>query len=129
MVEEVTAREAWAALAADEAARLVDVRTPSEWRMVGIPDLGEVGKEVILIPWQSAPSAAPSARFVEGLRAAGLGPAQPVYFICRSGVRSLAAARRAAEAGFGPVFNVARGYEAEAGWRAEALPAKVWDEA
>ena len=35
--------------------------------------------------------------------------ARPVYFLCRSGVRSIAAAEAATAAGLGPAYNVARG--------------------
>jgi rhodanese-related sulfurtransferase len=52
-------------------------------------------------------------------------------FLCRSGVRSVAAARAATAAGLGRSFNVLDGFEGgldraghrgRAGWRAERLP-------
>jgi rhodanese-related sulfurtransferase len=73
-----------------------------------------------------------NASFVEELRDAGLEPSQPLYFLCRSGVRSAAAARAAAAAGFATVYNVADGFEGPpdarghrgqvAGWKADDLP-------
>ena len=41
--------KAWAALAADPSAHLVDVRTVAEWNFVGLPDLGTLGKRVLLV--------------------------------------------------------------------------------
>ena len=34
---------------------LVDVRTTAEWDQIGIPDLAEIGKDVVLIEWQRYP--------------------------------------------------------------------------
>lgn len=132
MVENVSPKESFAALAADRNAQLVDVRTDAEWQYVGIPDLRPLGKQAVLVSWQYFPSGNVNGSFVEELRDAGLDPSQPLYFLCRSGVRSMAAARAAAAAGFAAVYNVADGFEgppdarghrgAVAGWKAEDLP-------
>ncbi len=132
MVEDVAPRQAYEALAGEPDAQLVDVRTDAEWTYVGLPDLQPLGKRVLLVQWQSFPSGAVNPSFVEQLGAAGLAPQHPIYFICRSGVRSLAAAELAARAGYRLVFNVADGFEGPpdadghrgqvAGWKAEALP-------
>lgn len=132
MVDNVTATQAWAALEADPSAQLVDCRTDAEWQYVGIPDLRRAGKQAVLVSWQYFPSGNVNASFVEELRDAGLEPGQKIYFLCRSGVRSMAAARAALAEGFGQVFNVADGFEGPhdpqghrgtlAGWKAEGLP-------
>ena len=66
------------------------------------------------------------------MKQAGLKPEQKIYFLCRSGVRSLAAAQAAQAAGFPHVFNIADGFEGPpdpqghrgttAGWKADGLP-------
>jgi len=132
MVENVSPKESFAALAADRNAQLVDVRTDAEWQYVGIPDLRQLGKQAVLVSWQYFPSGNVNASFVEELRDAGLEPSQPLYFLCRSGVRSMAAAQAAAAAGFAAVYNVADGFEGPpdarghrgsvAGWKADDLP-------
>ncbi len=132
MVENVSARLAWEALARDRDAQLVDCRTDAEWQYVGIPDLRPVGKQAVLISWQYFPSGNVNNAFVEELRDAGLEPLHPIYFLCRSGVRSLAAARAARSEGFVAVFNVEDGFEGPhdgeghrgtvAGWKAGGLP-------
>ena len=131
MVENVAPKDVWTALSADPSAVLVDVRTDAEWNFVGIPDLSAVGKEALLISWQSYPRMEVNADFVGHLKRAGVGPEQSVYFICRSGARSMAAAQAAAQAGYRRVFNVATGFEGGldgskhrgtvGGWKADGL--------
>jgi len=123
---------AWAALEHDAEAHLVDCRTDAEWQYVGVPDLRRAGKQAILVSWQYFPSGNVNRSFVAELSDAGLRPQHKIYFICRSGVRSLAAAHEALAAGFTQVFNVADGFEGPhdaeghrgmlAGWKADGLP-------
>lgn len=132
MVDNVAPHQSWEALQADEDAHLVDVRTDAEWNFVGVPDLATAGKQTVLIPWQMYPTMQPNGGFVDDLKRAGLTPEQSLYFICRSGARSMAAAEAARAAGFPHVFNVANGFEGPpdgqghrgttAGWKAEGLP-------
>ena len=132
MVENVSPRAVYETLRTDKQARLVDVRTDAEWAFVGLPDLSEVGQEPVLIPWQVYPTMQVNGGFADHLRQAGLTPEHKIYFLCRSGVRSVAAARAAAAAGFPHVFNIADGFEGPpdedghrgvtAGWKADALP-------
>lgn len=131
-VPDVSAQQAWEALRTDPDAALVDVRTDAEWNFVGIPELSEIGKQTVLIPWQVYPSMQVNGAFVEHLRKAGLTPLNKLYFLCRSGARSLAAAQAAKAAGFPDVFNLADGFEGPvdpqghrgtvAGWKADGLP-------
>jgi rhodanese-related sulfurtransferase len=131
-VPDVTPAATWEALAQDPAAALIDVRTDAEWNFVGVPDLAEAGKQVVLIPWQVYPSMQVNGAFAEHLRKAGLNPESKLYFICRSGVRSLAAGQAAQAAGFPLAYNVAGGFEGPvdaeghrgqvAGWKADGLP-------
>jgi rhodanese-related sulfurtransferase len=132
MVENVAPTQTWEALQSDEDAHLVDVRTDVEWNFVGLPDLNAVRKKALLIPWQVYPTMQRNASFEEDLHAAGLTAAHKIYFICRSGARSMAAAEAARAAGFPQVFNVADGFEGPpdvqghrgttAGWKADGLP-------
>src|ERR1700712_1476480 len=131
MVENVGPTQAWEALQADDTTQLVDVRTEAEWNFVGVPDLDAAGKKVLLIAWQVYPTMALNTSFEQHLRDAGLTAEHTIYFICRSGVRSMAAAQAARMAGFPRVFNVADGFEgpadanghrgSAAGWKADNL--------
>jgi rhodanese-related sulfurtransferase len=132
MVENVTPEAAWQALSDDPDAVLCDVRTEPEWAFVGVPDLSPAGKEAVLIPWQVYPAMQVNASFLDALREAGVTPEQRVFFMCRSGGRSLAAARAAEAAGYTRAFNVDGGFEGPtdssghrghtAGWKADGLP-------
>jgi rhodanese-related sulfurtransferase len=132
MIEDIDADKVWQALQADPQAQLVDVRTDAEWNFVGVPNLSDLNREVVLIPWQVYPTMQRNGAFIDHLRQAGIAPETPTYFICRSGARSMAAAQAAAAAGFSTVFNVAEGFEGPpdaeghrgqvSGWKASGLP-------
>ena len=132
MIENVPPAETWEALRTNPQAQLVDCRTEAEWNFVGVPDLSDAGKETVLIAWQVYPSMQRDPAFEDRLKRVGLTPDHHIYFICRSGVRSLAAAEAARAAGFQHVYNVAAGFEGPvdrdghrglaAGWKADGLP-------
>lgn len=132
MIENAAPKDVWTALQSDPQARLVDVRTNAEWNFVGLPDLSASGQDPVLIPWQVFPTMQVNGEFVGHMQQAGLTPENKVYFLCRSGVRSMAAAQAAQAAGFPHVFNIADGFEGPpdadghrgtvAGWKAEGLP-------
>ena len=132
MVENVAPAKVYAILLANPRARLVDVRTDAEWTYVGVPNLSKTGQDPVLIPWQLFPSGQVNDRFMDHLHAAGLSADAPVYFLCRSAVRSLAAAQLAQRHGFAQAHNIADGFEGPvnghghrgvvAGWKAAGLP-------
>ncbi len=130
---DLTPNEAWELLTANPDAVLVDVRTRAEWTYVGVPDLSPLGRRVVLDEWVTFPAGTPNTTFVEELRDAGLEPddGRTILFLCRSGQRSIAAAKAATAAGLGPAYNVLEGFEGDvdtqghrgsAGWRAAGLP-------
>lgn len=116
----------------DDRAVLVDVRTRAEWSYVGIPDLSGIGKQTVLVEWVDFPAGARNPGFLSELADAGVGPDAPLLFICRSGQRSIGAARAATAAGLGPAYNVLDGFEgpadnaghrgSSAGWKVQGLP-------
>lgn len=130
---DVSVTEAWGALQSDPQAQLVDVRTAAEWSFVGLPDLSQLERRVHCIEWVTFPSMGPNPRFGVEARTA-LGPDQnvAVYFLCRSGARSRAAAIAMTAAGYTKCFNIAGGFEGDLdaerhrgknnGWKAAGLP-------
>ena len=132
MVENVPPRQVWEALRKDPKAQLVDVRTDAEWTFVGLPDLSSAGKQVVPIQWQVYPTMVRNTAFADQLKEAGFTAEHHIYFICRSGQRSLAAAQAAQAAGFPRSYHVADGFEGgvdaaghrgvASGWKAEGLP-------
>lgn len=132
---DVTVGECWSALANDSTALLIDVRTVAEWTYVGVPVL-QGGRGPLFQEWQSFPSMAVDPSFAEKLAAhvaaAGGTADTPIFFLCRSGVRSIAGAEALTGAGYEKCFNVLDGFEGPpdadghrgrfAGWKAEGLP-------
>ena len=103
---------------------LVDVRSDAEREWVGLVP-GAVG-----LAWKQWPGMALNPAFDAGLRAA-VPPGRKAVLLCRSGVRSIAAARRATELGI-EAYNILEGFEGDpdengqrgrkGGWRLRGLP-------
>jgi rhodanese-related sulfurtransferase len=130
-------QQAWDLLAQEAAAVLVDVRSPAEWAFVGVPDLSGLKKKPVLAAWQiynpaAKPPMVPNAAFADAVEAAQRDKSAPVVFLCRSGVRSKAAAIAMAKRGFQRCYNLAGGFEGPhddalhrgrvSGWKAAGLP-------
>ena len=98
-IYEVGPKETWDGLRNDKDAVLVDVRTHAEWSFVGLPDLSELGKEPLLNQWAILPAMQQNPSFMDELdkQLDGAAPSK-IYFLCRSGVRSLSAAHLVSEA-------------------------------
>ena len=119
---DVTPELAWAWAQSGEAV-LVDVRTDAEREWVGfVPG-------AVPVAWKQWPGMAVNPGFDEQIRAASQG--RKVTLLCRSGVRSVAAARRATQLGI-EAYNILDGFEGDpdreahrgrlAGWRYLGLP-------
>lgn len=103
---------------------LVDVRCDAEREWVGyVPG-------AVALAWKQWPGMAMNPGFDEGLKAA-VPAGKRAVLLCRSGVRSAAAARRASELGL-EAYNILEGFEGDAdeqgqrshrgGWRFRGLP-------
>ena len=111
---------------AEGRAVLVDVRTDAEREWVGfVPG-------AVPLAWKQWPGMAMNPSFDEALLAAVPAGGKAVL-LCRSGVRSIAAAKRAAELGV-EAYNILEGFEGNpdaeghrgrtGGWRKRGLPWK-----
>ena len=158
---DLTPEQAWELLTTDPGAVLVDVRTRGEWEHIGVPDpAGATGRPAIFTQWvlgDGRPNPAFLAELGAGLGGVlaqgddGVGRAQggdgealggiraqggdagraKLVFLCRSGQRSVAAARVATAAGHAPSYNVLEGFEGAPGpsgrrdvegWKVAGLP-------
>src|ERR1700742_3843563 len=129
---DISPKQAWDLLAQDKAAVLVDLLSRPEWSFVGIPDLANLGKEVVLLSWQVYPEMKIDADFVAKLQTQLPSPETPVLFLCRSGVRSRSAAQALTAAGYSRCYNVSEGFEGDkdagshrgqrGGWKFSSLP-------
>ena len=103
---------------------LIDTRSNLEWKTTGIPDLSLINKETNLINWGPVLDQS----FFEGYKKFLLikfNQKDSLFFICRSGSRSLMAAKFATEFGFEHCFNIYDGFdnEKEQNWKTN-LPVK-----
>ena len=131
-VSDASAEEAFEGLKADDRARLVDVRTRAEWVYVGVPLVEDGREDPLFLQWQTFPEMSVDEGFGTALSQRCPDTDAPLYFLCRSGARSLAAAREMASRGYTRCFNVADGFEGPpdedghrgriAGWKAAGLP-------
>ncbi|HNK06879.1 MAG TPA: rhodanese-like domain-containing protein [Giesbergeria sp.] len=114
---------AWQWVQADQAV-LVDVRTDAERAWVGeVPG-------AVAVAWKQWPGMALNPQFDAQIQAA-VPPGRKALLLCRSGVRSIAAAQRATALGL-EAWNVLEGFEGDpdehahrgrvGGWRFHGLP-------
>jgi sulfur dioxygenase len=103
---------------------LVDVRTDAEREWVGrVPG-------AVAVAWKQWPGMVMNPTFDADVRAAAP-PDKKLLLLCRSGVRSVAAAKRATELGL-EAYNILEGFEGDpdaqgrrnqrSGWRLRGLP-------
>ncbi|GAB2462164.1 rhodanese-like domain-containing protein [Xylanimonas ulmi] len=130
---DITPADAWTLLTTDPDAVLVDVRTRREWEQIGVPDVAATGRRAVFTQWV-LDDGTPNPAFLTDLQAALADAASTdpkLVFLCRSGQRSVAAARVATAAGVAPSYNVLQGFEGAPGpdgvrnvegWKAAALP-------
>jgi rhodanese-related sulfurtransferase len=119
-------------MAGNGGAALLDVRTPAEWAYVGLPDLNALGRQPLLVTWLLFPSMQINADFVSQVSETGVEPGQELLILCRSGVRSKAAAIALTAVGFATCYNIAYGFEGDKdpaghrgtvnGWKVDTLP-------
>lgn len=131
---EVTTKEAWDFLASHPTAALVDVRSQPEWAFTGLPDLSSLGKKALQISWKLYPSFETNQQFATQITGEGLGADTPIFFLCKTGGRSLDAACAMAQLGYRYCFNIMHGFEGDLdghqhrgtinGWKASSLPWK-----
>lgn len=120
---DVSPQLAWQWVQGGEAV-LVDVRTDAEREWVGfVPG-------ALAVAWKQWPGMALNPAFDEGVRQAGA-DGKKLVMLCRSGVRSIAAAKRATELGL-EAYNILEGFEGDpdaqahrghrGGWKRHGLP-------
>ncbi|BCX82365.1 hypothetical protein MIT9_P1951 [Methylomarinovum caldicuralii] len=117
---------AWQFMQEHPDAVLIDVRTTCEHLFVGRP----VG--AVLVPLKDGLPMQSNPNFVPSVKEIVPDPATPILFLCRSGHRSLEAARLMAAEGYQTLVNIDEGFEGPldadkhrstlGGWRFHGLP-------
>ncbi len=126
--DDITPLEAMEKLRSSPDAVLLDVRTLPEWKYVGVPAV----EPLLAVEWQFFPDDAPNPLFIMQVEQAGVPKSAEILVICRSGVRSIDAAKALAAAGFKKTYNVTEGFEGDknaeghrssiGGWKFHGLP-------
>lgn len=133
---DVTPDQAWDQLAKQADAVLIDVRTQPEWTFSGLPNLRSIGKQTVTLSWKIYPTMEVNPHFVSSLSEKITNKNAALYFLCKTGGRSLDAAIAMTRAGYSQCYNVAHGFEGDRdehghrgtanGWKASNLP---WEQA
>ena len=103
---------------------LIDTRSDLEWKITGIPDLSSINKETNLINWGPVLNKNFFEKYQKFLLNS-FNQEDSLFFICRSGSRSLMATQLAIELGFNNSFNIYAGFdnESDQNWK-KNLPVK-----
>ncbi|MCQ8104098.1 rhodanese-like domain-containing protein [Methylomonas sp. SURF-2] len=126
MIENLDPQQAWAVLQDNPAAVMIDVRTSIEHSFVGHPP------KAIHVAWKEFPGMQLNPYFVEQVQQHAPDKTAPVLLLCRSGVRSVDAAKALETAGYRHLINILDGFEGPldehkhrntvGGWRFHGLP-------
>ncbi len=126
MIKQVSPSQAWELLTDNPATVLIDVRSKVEYTHVGHP----VGS--VHIPWLEAPDWKVNPQFVDQVIDSRADKTTPILLLCRSGQRSMSAAKALEAAGFTDLANIEEGFEGSiddqrhrgklSGWRFHGLP-------
>lgn len=126
MIENLIPEQCWAVLQQNNHAVMVDVRTKMEHLFVGHPP------GAIHIAWKEAPDWQLNANFIGDVQRIIPDQSTPILLLCRSGQRSLEAARALEAVGYQHLINIVDGFEGPldaskqrgklAGWRFSGLP-------
>ncbi len=125
-IKSLNPKKAWTLLSTNTSAVLLDVRDRMEYSYVGHP------KGAINIPWKELPDFRANPLFVDEVRQRIPNHETPVLLLCRSGQRSLDAAKALALVGYKDLTNIEEGFEGPldankhrgtlGGWRYHDLP-------
>lgn len=126
MIENLDPQHAWDLLQQNPNAVLIDVRTKAEHTDIGHP----IG--AIHIAWQEQFGSPVNPNFIADVNKVIPDYNTPVLLLCRSGQRSLSAAKALEQSGYKILINIVNGFEGDPdsnqqrgninGWRFHGLP-------
>lgn len=105
MIENLEPKQSWALLQENTASAMIDVRTAIEHSFVGHPP------GAIHIAWKEFPEMQVNELFIEQVEKRVTDKNAPLLLLCRSGQRSLAAAKLLEDAGYQYLINISEGFE------------------
>ena len=101
---------------------VIDVRSSKEWEERGIP---QIEPPLILLTWRLLPNMIINQDFEKTLINQIPDKTKNLFFLCKSGVRSLEAANFVAKLGYINCHNISDGFEGSSsglGWKNNNLP-------
>jgi len=126
MIKNLTPKQSFIFMQQNANAVLIDVRTKMEYLFVGHP------LKAIHIAWKEAPSWQQNTNFIHDIQEIVTDKQTPILLLCRSGQRSLAAAKTLESIGYSHLINIHEGFEGDlnsnqqrgklGGWRYHGLP-------
>ena len=118
-IQTISSEDCFKKLNEDQNSYLIDVRSPTEWNVDGIPD--EDSFEGILFKLAIRnEEGTENINFIEEFNSLEIPKDSNIYFICKSGGRSNLAAHMVANEGYKSLFNVEDGFTL--GWKPKGLP-------
>ncbi len=139
-IKQISSKEAFEEIKSNLGALLIDVRSELEWKKIGIPDLGDLNENLVLLELQSMPSMEYNQNFLLELEeVVNDKNVNNVMFICKAGVRSQAAAVQSMGVLLNKnksikICNISDGFEGKgfsifgdkaSGWKNSGLPWKL----
>ena len=107
---------------------VLDVRTEEEWNSIGKPDAEALNSKTFFISLLIGPDRQKNENFVKEFLDKKVPKKDNVLVICRSGVRSMAAAKLLQQQGYKNLINISDGFEGNPatgeGWKKSKLPCK-----
>ena len=105
MIENLNPQQSWSLLQENPSAVMVDVRTAIEHSFVGHPP------EAVHVAWKEFSDMQLNEQFVSQVEEKVKDKNVPVLLLCRSGVRSVAAAKALEQVGYQRLINIVEGFE------------------
>lgn len=107
---------------------VLDVRTQEEWNGVGKPDAESLNSKTFFISLLLGPDRQKNENFIKDFLQKKISKKDNILVICRSGVRSMAAAKLLQQEGYKNLVNISDGFEGNLargdGWKKSNLPCK-----
>ncbi|RYE06545.1 MAG: rhodanese-like domain-containing protein [Rickettsiaceae bacterium] len=122
-VKNIVSTQAADILKLTKLARLIDVRSKSEWQNYGFPLYDSY--KLLLLSWRIYPYMEINSSFEQIINLQIQNKKETLFFICKSGLRSLEAAECVKNMGYSNCYNIVDGTEGNfsgKGWKYNNLP-------
>jgi len=120
----IDSRQAISLLNDNSSSYLIDVRTNAEWQKIGTPLILN-SKNYLQLSWRHGEDMSRNNNFEKELMSVVTNKDSLLFFLCRSGVRSLEAAISMENNGYMNCYNIYDGFEGtnfQNGWKNNKLP-------